>query len=92
MDNSSLMITAKDAEEFCRVHIKRCKLNLAGALDRKDIKAVAHLERKLAVYEYLSKLSRDSDRATECPQCRVTAMKNGICACCGYPNRIATKA
>lgn len=81
--------TPEEAEAFCRIHIKRCNMNLANAKDRGDKRAVINLERKLAVYEYLYKLAKDKvaeiKSTTECPKCRVHAVgTDGVCACCGY--------
>ena len=81
--------TAKEAEAFCRVQIKRCNMNLANAKDRGDKRAVVHLERKLAVYEYLMQMSTSAVNAEakamrECPNCRVTSVDIfGLCHCCG---------
>lgn len=82
-------VSPKEAETFCRIHIKRCNMNLANAKDRGDKRAVLNLERKLAVYEYLYKLAKDKDdeieSTTDCPSCLVHAVgKDGVCACCGY--------
>lgn len=84
--------TPEEAEAFCRVHIKRCNINLANAKGRGDKRAVLNLERKLAVYEYLYKLSASQVAAfkstTACPRCRVYAVgKDRVCSCCGaiYP-------
>lgn len=82
--------TAKEAEAFCRIQIKRCNVNLANAKDRGDKRAVINLERKLAVYQFLHRLAKATPAPTECPQCRVTALENGVCACCGYPNVTVT--
>lgn len=81
--------TPEEAEAFCRIHIKRCNMNLANAKDRGDKRAVISLERKLAVYEYLYNLAKkhaaDLESTTDCPNCRVHAVnKDGVCACCGY--------
>lgn len=54
-------VTPQEAEAFCRVHIKRCNMNLANAKDRGDKRAITHLERKLAVYQYLHKLAKEGD-------------------------------
>lgn len=83
--------TKQEVEAFLRLHIKRCRVNLANAKDRGDNKAKAHLERKLAVYEYLQKLvylqglSVESVKAMrECPNCRVISVDIfGLCHCCG---------
>lgn len=61
--------TPKEAEVFCRIQIKRCRMNLANAKDRGDKRAVIHLERKLAVYEYLYRLSK-----TEAPPARLAGI------------------
>lgn len=79
----------QEAEAFLRLHIKRCQVNLANAKDRGDNRAKAHLERKLAVYEYLMQMSTSAVNAEakamrECPNCRVTSVDNfGLCHCCG---------
>lgn len=81
--------TKQEAEAFLRLHIKRCRVNLANAKDRGDNRAKAHLERKLAVYEYLMQMSTsavnaESKAMRECPNCRVTSVDIfGLCHCCG---------
>ena len=81
----------QEAEAFLRLNIKRCQVNLANAKDRGDNRAKAHLERKLAVYEYLMRVLAERQEANqpnkamrECPNCRVTSVDNfGHCHCCG---------
>lgn len=79
----------QEVEAFLRLHIKRCQVNLANAKDRGDNRAKAHLERKLAVYEYLMQMSTSAVNAEakamrECPYCRVLSVDIfGICHCCG---------
>lgn len=79
----------QEVEAFLRLHIKRCRVNLANAKDRGDNRAKAHLERKLAVYEYLMRMSTSAVNAEvkpmrECPNCRVTSVDIfGLCHCCG---------
>lgn len=79
----------QEAEAFLRLNIKRCQVNLANAKDRGDERAKAHLERKLAVYEYLMQMSTsavnvEAKAMRECPNCRVTSVDNfGHCHCCG---------
>lgn len=81
--------TKEEAEAFLRIQIKRCKVNLANARDRGDARAQSHLERKLAVYEYLNRVvtsqvnvPREAQR--ECPECKVVAVDIfGHCSCCG---------
>ena len=81
--------TKQEAEAFLRLHIKRCRVNLANARDRGDNRAKAHLERKLAVYEYLiqrstSAVNVEAKAMRECPYCRVTSVDIfGLCHCCG---------
>lgn len=81
--------TKQEVEAFLRLHIKRCRVNLANAKDRGDNRAKAHLERKLAVYEYLMQMSTSAVNAEskvmrECPNCRVTSVDIfGLCHCCG---------
>ena len=79
----------QEVEAFLRLHIKRCRVNLANAKDRGDNRAKAHLERKLAVYEYLMQMSTSAVNAEakamhECPNCKVTSVDIfGLCKCCG---------
>ena len=79
----------QEVEAFLRLHIKRCQVNLANAKDRGDNRAKAHLERKLAVYEYLMQMSTSAVNAEakvmrECPNCKVTSVDIfGLCHCCG---------
>ena len=79
----------QEVEAFLRLHIKRCRVNLANAKDRGDNRAKAHLERKLAVCEYLMQMSTSAVNAEakairECPNCRVTSVDIfGLCHCCG---------
>ena len=79
----------QEVEAFLRLHLKRCHVNLANAKDRGDNRAKVHLERKLAVYEYLMQMSTSAVNAEvkvmrECPNCRVTSVDIfGLCHCCG---------
>ena len=81
--------TKQEVEAFLRLHIKRCRVNLANAKDRSDNRAKAHLERKLAVYEYLMQMSTSAVNAEsrvmrECPNCRVNSVDIfGVRHCCG---------
>ena len=82
-------VSKEEAEAFLRVQIKRCRMNLANAKDRGDTRAQSHLERKLAVYEYLNRVitsqvnvPREAQR--ECPECKVVSVDIfGHCSCCG---------
>lgn len=51
--------TAEEAKAFCRIQIKRCTVNLANAKDRRDKRAIANLERKLAVYQFLHRMVKN---------------------------------
>lgn len=79
----------QEVAAFLRLHIKRCRVNLANAKDRGDNRAKVHLERKLAVYEYLMQMSTSAVNAEakpmrECPNCKVTSVDIfGLCHCCG---------
>lgn len=81
--------TKQEAEAFLRLQIKRCRVNLANAKDRGDNRAKVHLERKLAVYEYLmqrstSAVNVEAKVMRECPNCRVLSVDIfGLCHCCG---------
>lgn len=81
----------EEVQAFLRLQIKRCRVNLANAKDRGDLRAQANISRKLACYEYLSRViaerqeANQSTKATrECPYCRVHAVDIfGYCHCCG---------
>lgn len=81
--------STQEVAAFLRLHIKRCRVNLANAKDRGDNRAKAHLERKLACYEYLEKVIKQqmctpSEATRECPECRTHSVDIfGYCACCG---------
>ena len=81
--------TLEEAEAYCRIQIKRCNINLANAKERGDKRAALHLERKLAVYQLMYQLAKTAPMAAECPHCRVAAMENGVCACCGTTEEAA---
>lgn len=87
--------TAAEAMRFCKSQLKRCRINLHNAETRKDERAVANLQRKLTVYEYLYKLAAQNQQGIIdgihcCPNCQVTSMdgqmsfEGDICPCCGY--------
>ena len=46
------MIDPKKAIKFYKTQLKRCKINLDGAKDRRDYKAVDNIQRKINMYEY----------------------------------------
>lgn len=49
-------VSAAEAQAFCRVQIKRCGVNLANAKSRGDNRAIANLEKKLAIYQLMRDL------------------------------------
>lgn len=83
--------TKEEATAFLRLQIKRSRVNLVNAKERGDNRAIAHLERKLAVYEYLARVIAEQQKANqpneatkECPNCRVHSVDIfGHCHCCG---------
>ena len=81
--------TLEEAEAYCRIQIKRCNINLANAKERGDKRAALHLERKLAVYQLMHQLAKTAPTTSECSHCRVAAMENGVCACCGTTEEAA---
>ena len=81
-------VSAAEAQAFCRVQIKRCEVNLANAKSRGDSRAIANLEKKLAIYQLMRDLLlKQVDPpvgARECPECRTYSVNSfGYCACCG---------
>ncbi len=46
------MIDAKEAIRFFKIQLGRCKINLQGATDRRDQRAVENIQRKMDVYKY----------------------------------------
>lgn len=80
--------TAEEAFAFCDLQLKRCNVNLANARDRGDNRAVANLERKLAVYQFLKERCLDQmvppPGTRDCPNCLTHSVDVfGHCACCG---------
>lgn len=80
--------TAEEAFAFCDLQLKRCNVNLVNARDRGDNRAVASLERKLAVYQFLKELCLDQmvppPGTRDCPNCLTHSVDIfGHCACCG---------
>lgn len=49
------MIDPKEAIKFYRVQLNRCKINLQGAKDRRDERAISNIQRKMDIYEYTIK-------------------------------------
>lgn len=79
--------TAEEAFAFCDLQSKRCIVNLANAKDRGDNRAVANLERKLAVYQYLKERCLDAmtppPGTRSCPNCLTHSVDIfGHCSCC----------
>lgn len=80
--------TAEEAFAFCDLQLKRCNVNLTNARDRGDNRAVANLERKLAVYQFLKGRCLDQmvphPGTRDCPNCLTHSVDIfGHCACCG---------
>lgn len=80
--------TVEEAFAFCDLQLKRCNVNLANARDRGDNRAVANLERKLAVYQFLKERCLDQmvppPGTQSCPNCLTHSVDIfGHCACCG---------
>jgi len=80
--------TAEEAFAFCELQLKRCNVNLANARDRGDNRAVANLERKVAVYQFLKERCLDQmvppPGTRDCPNCLTHSVDIfGHCACCG---------
>ena len=79
----------EEVQAFLRLQIKRCRVNLANAKDRGDLRAQANISRKLACYEYLSEVANSQvstpvEATRECPYCRVHSVDIfGYCHCCG---------
>lgn len=47
------MIDPKEAIQFFRTQLSRCKINLKGARDRKDEKAINNIQHKMEIYQYV---------------------------------------
>ena len=45
----------KEAIKFFRVQLNRCKINLRGAQDRRDNRAIDNIKHKMEIYEYTIK-------------------------------------
>lgn len=46
------MSDPKEAIKFYKAQLKRCKINLDSAKNRRDYKAVTNIQRKINMYEY----------------------------------------
>lgn len=46
------MIDSREAIKFFKVQLGRCKINLQGANDRRDQRAIDNLKRKIEIYQY----------------------------------------
>lgn len=46
------MIDSKEAIKFFKVQLGRCKINLQGANDRRDQRAIENIQRKMEIYQY----------------------------------------
>lgn len=84
-----LTATKQEAQEFLRVQLKRCRVNLENAKQRGDSTAQANILHKIACFEYLEgtiigKQETPVEAMRECPNCRVYALDIfGHCSCCG---------
>ena len=58
------MIEPREAIKFYRTQLKRCKINLDGAKNRRDFKAVANIQRKINMYEYTIEVMYNQLRET----------------------------
>lgn len=55
------MIDDKQTIRFFKTQLNRCKINLKGAIDRKDTKAVCNIQYKMSIYQYtIQKLQQNS--------------------------------
>lgn len=52
-------IDPKEAIRFFRIQMNRCKINLQGARDRGDQRAVENIQHKMAIYEFTIKRIQD---------------------------------
>lgn len=49
---SSVLVSPKDVIRFNRIQLKRAKINLENAKNRRDNRAVANIQRKIAIYDW----------------------------------------
>lgn len=49
------MIDSVEAIKFFRVQLNRCRINLKGAQDRRDNRAIDNIKHKMEIYEYIIK-------------------------------------
>lgn len=57
--------TAADVVRYNKAQLKRAHTNLVNAQQRKDKRAAANIERKIAIYEYTIGLAESYIEATE---------------------------
>lgn len=43
----------KEVIKFFRIQLNRCKINLQGARDRHDDRAIDNIKHKMEIYEYV---------------------------------------
>ena len=59
------MTDAKEAIKFFRVQLNRCKINLQGAQDRGDLRAIDNIKHKMSMYEFAIERIHDTEASHE---------------------------
>lgn len=53
------MSDPKEAIKFYRVQLNRCKINLQGAKERHDERAISNIQHKMEIFEYTIEVLRN---------------------------------
>lgn len=53
------MIDLYEAIKFFKVQLNRCKINLRGATERRDERAIQNIQHKMEVYQYVIQRLQD---------------------------------
>lgn len=51
-------VTPKDVIRFNKARLRRAKINLENARNRRDIKAAANIQRKIAIYQWTIQMAQ----------------------------------
>lgn len=59
------MIDAKEAIRFFKVQLGRCRINLQGAKDRRDQRAIGNIQRKMEIYQFVINALQNNKGGTD---------------------------
>ena len=59
------MIDSKEAIKFFKVQLGRCKINLQGATERRDQRAIINIQRKMEIYQFVIDVLQNNKGVTD---------------------------